>query len=784
MRIEILINYLEQCLKKWWGSLIFAAVIMTLVYAPFLFSGKVIYGDPTFFNIPYLNFFKKAIESGDSILWNPLNAGGFPAYASLAGFFFPLQFIFLSFLNPVAAFHWLIFLAAIFALFFIIQFLKELGVGIWAALIGGLSFVIGEIFFLPNITVVSYATVFLPLLFLIILKLARRQKPLLYIILGGLSIGLAWLSVMPHFVLWILIAGIAFVIYLAFKEKNKKLILWFVLINFIGLLIGLAQIWPTFWVAQLSQRGINVPYEQLAEDSIRWFDLPRFFFPDFYSYLPIYRSADGIIQGSEASLYIGIIPFLFLALSFFIKVPLGNFFRGLFLAALAIGIEKSPLFYLITKIPILNAFRIPSRYMLIGSFAAAILTGLAGQAFLENKQKSRFLNRRFFLAVSAAIIIIAGFLTVSFTDRFIRIKEGIFSGEFIQGVILVIIGKSMIPTVFLILGLLAIIFFYKQKFRKLPIFTLAAITVADFILVFNFSVKTLPAIFPSEPLPTITFLKSNPARAITLFSEKFVDQIAEAGFKIDSIGEVNLVNLFLTPNYNFLHGLETGNYYEKLLNRDVSRLWSMINVRAGEIFDFPQDLVSKPFALERKLKILKQEQFLFNFLGVRYIISGVDLSSLGMGEAAISPIVENPETKKRVEVIIYENSDAKPLVYFVKKIHGFDTDNEAIFKKFIGFSLVNGEGIFVECGDCQKNAFTAKGSISTIEKKNNFLKLAINVPEEQFLVFSQNYYPGWKAFIDGNEIPIYKVNTVHMGIFVPAGDHEILFKYSYYLPWN
>jgi hypothetical protein len=44
-----------------------------------------------------------------------------------------------------------------------------------------------------------------------------------------------------------------------------------------------------------------------------------------------------------------------------------------------------------------------------------------------------------------------------------------------------------------------------------------------------------------------------------------------------------------------------------------------------------------------------------------------------------------------------------------------------------------------------------------------------------FLVLSENAYPGWRALVDGAEVPIYRTDVTLQGIVVPPGTHRIDF---------
>lgn len=75
--------------------------------------------------------------------------------------------------------------------------------------------------------------------------------------------------------------------------------------------------------------------------------------------------------------------------------------------------------------------------------------------------------------------------------------------------------------------------------------------------------------------------------------------------------------------------------------------------------------------------------------------------------------------------------------------------------------------------------WTAQGTIKLDKNDNDVAEYSFNSNEEQFAVFSEVFYDaGWKAFIDGKEAPIVKVNYVLRGLQVPAGAHKIAFRFE------
>ena len=60
----------------------------------------------------------------------------------------------------------------------------------------------------------------------------------------------------------------------------------------------------------------------------------------------------------------------------------------------------------------------------------------------------------------------------------------------------------------------------------------------------------------------------------------------------------------------------------------------------------------------------------------------------------------------------------------------------------------------------------------------NSMALTVSTPKDGFLVFSEIYYPGWNAYIDGNRQPIFRANWNQRVIPMHAGSHAVEMRFE------
>jgi hypothetical protein len=178
-------------------------------------------------------------------------------------------------------------------------------------------------------------------------------------------------------------------------------------------------------------------------------------------------------------------------------------------------------------------------------------------------------------------------------------------------------------------------------------------------------------------------------------------------------------------------------------------------------------------ALRPKRIILAADAFLkgrihvpyLTMCGARYIMTSLPIDTTGL-----EPLFRIDDME------FYKNDRALPLAFLaasptyvqtieqgIEIIGGADFDPRAV-------SVIESPPLNVMAGEF--------GAVEVQWKNAARYTMVLAPTMPRVLVFSQNFYPGWQASIDGVPVKIFPVNVQFMGVKVPAGSHVVEFTFK------
>jgi hypothetical protein len=79
-----------------------------------------------------------------------------------------------------------------------------------------------------------------------------------------------------------------------------------------------------------------------------------------------------------------------------------------------------------------------------------------------------------------------------------------------------------------------------------------------------------------------------------------------------------------------------------------------------------------------------------------------------------------------------------------------------------------GSALFLEAPDGEET-----GNIEILDRTPSSLALRVSTPTDGLLVLSEVYYPGWRATLNGRNVPILRVDYALRGVPIPSGQHRV-----------
>lgn len=202
-----------------------------------------------------------------------------------------------------------------------------------------------------------------------------------------------------------------------------------------------------------------------------------------------------------------------------------------------------------------------------------------------------------------------------------------------------------------------------------------------------------------------------------------------------------------------------------------------LEATSGTFDSFENRDTQKQVSFEEKLQDFFTRLPLLSMMNVRFIYSPYELNHPQLTQVAE---IELPKPAENVQIFLYENVGALPRVYIS---HGqkfvSSGERDALYATID--TLDFRAHTVIECASCE--SAPGNGEVSVLKYENGNVSLETDTTGDVWMVFSEAAMPGWRAYIDSKEVPLYVANYLFQAVQVPPGKHIVDFRYSDVRPW-
>jgi len=726
--------------------------------------------DLTIFFSPSRKFWLEEVKNFVFPLWNPYQFNGHPLFATLqAGVLYPFSVLYL-FLPFHSAFNLNIEIHFVLSGWFTYLLLRGMKASRGASLIAGLGFMLsGYLISVHSFISTLFSVAWVPLFFLIFLAAIQKNRTG-YALLSGFVGTLMFLGGGGEVCYFTF--AVAFFLTLvpdlalteSIRPGLKRRLFLFASFCLVFLGLSAVQLIPLMELSALSVRAQGLSYFEASNWSLHPKGLIEFFIPDQFG-LAHDQNQYWMYQNWLRTIYMGGIPFL-LSCFYFNKYSsrrLGLLFLFVLSIGLAMGTNTLFHHFLYDHIPFFNKLRYPVKFIFLGILVLCITAGLGFDRFrqeLLNSQKSS--AKWVVLALAFCLMLVFGILNY-FDNEFTTYFKGI-GWDYPK-------YNEIAANLFNVKRLLA----FTSLFCLL-LYLYARQEGKQYILTIIITLFTLDLFFANY-----------------------------GNYRKDSVERINKVSenaRFILSDPDFFR-VYTAPHTIKYSIGPRSQEWG-IEISKEKLV--PGLHVNKDIFYAMGTGVTKQQRWknifklistgsspdrtdLLNIMNVKYIISIPKIVSKNFKLVHISypiPLSENKKmgAEESLSIKIYENKNILPRVFLVPacKIIRKEREYKNIFQnKLFDPQVVVLLGKNPKGFDCEAKNITkliVRGTVEITSYKSNTVDLTVNSKNRQLLFLSDSYYPGWKAYVDGEETEILRANYLFRAIVVTPGEHKVRFEYD------
>lgn len=361
-------------------------LLLPVLFCPELAAGirSLVRLDLDKLHYPLRAFAAQNWQSGTWPLWDPYLLCGFPLLAEAQiGVLYPLSALFLLPIPSYLALNWLVLANFGLAAAFTYAAARSFRLSRAAAVLAALSYGFGGTITAQSASLnIMSGMAWIPLVLCFTFQSAERAG-LVWPILGGAALALQILASQPQIAVYTALVTMAYTAYhmlrLAMQRQPLTAViqpgLRVALAGLLGLGLAAPQILPTAELTWLSVRSTGLSYTTQIALSLHPIQLIEVALPTLFGNNLV--GYDGLNRFEESFSYFGLAPLFLSAAAWrrhrdprvrflFLFVPLA--------IALAFG-GYTPVYALLQNVPGYNLFRAPGRWMIFVSLAVALLAG-------------------------------------------------------------------------------------------------------------------------------------------------------------------------------------------------------------------------------------------------------------------------------------------------------------------------------------------------------------------------------------------------------------------------
>ena len=494
------------------------------------------------------------------------------------------------------------------------------------------------------------------------------------------------------------------------------------------------------------------------------------------TYMPVYQSIGqywGEQPGTSGPVYVGaFVMFLFILGLFIVKGPMkwALFIATILSITLAWGKNFMPWTDLwLDYVPMYDKFRTVASILVIAEFTIPLLAMLALREIVKNERViSENYKLPFFisLALTGGICLLFWLMPDAFFGNYVSSSEtemlnnavqaGYIPAEMLtdilrnlndmrRAVFTADAGRSLI---IILVGCAVLLAYHFKKIKAWAMVgCLIVLCTAD---MWDVNKRYLNDAMFSKPQPAQQFFQKTPA-------DEAILQDSDLYYRV-----VNLaVNTFNDNTTSYWHK-SIGGYHAAKLRRYQELIEAHIQPQLMELF---QAVSTTGGRLD---SIAGDSLFpVLNMLNTKYAIL-----PLQGGETAP---VQNPWAMGNAwfvdNVFLVANADEElSLLSSINPRHTAAVDVR--FRDQLPDALISGGG------PADSLSAASKQRIALTSYEANALTFEADTDRERLAVFSDIYYPGWQCTIDGEPAPILRADYVLRAVVIPAGKHQIAFRFD------